>query len=54
VEDIVPEVDRLIMLRHGRVLRDGPKAELMTTQSVRTLFGVPVKVEERDGAYRLW
>jgi len=54
VEDIVPEVDRLIMLRRGRVLRDGPKAELMTTQSVRTLFGIPVKVEERDGAYRLW
>jgi len=54
VEDIVPEIDRVIMLKRGRILHDGPKTELMQTAVVRELFGVPVEVEERDGAYRLW
>ena len=54
VEDIVPEIDRVIMLKQGRILRDGPKTDLMTTESMCDLFGIPVRVEERDGAYRLW
>lgn len=54
VSDIVPEVDRVVMLKDGGVFRDGPKRELLTAEALRDLYGVPVDVEERDGWYRLW
>lgn len=54
VEDIVPEITRVIMLREGRVLADGDKRELLTSSALSELFGFPAHVEERDGAYRIW
>lgn len=54
VEDIVPEVDRVVMLKDGRVFRDGPKHELLTDEALGELFDVPAHVEERGGWYRLW
>jgi iron complex transport system ATP-binding protein len=52
VSEIVPEIDRIVMLRKGRVLADGPKAELLTSERVSDLFGVGVQVH-RDGE-RYW
>jgi len=54
VSDIVPEVDRVVMLKSGRVYRDGPKREMLTGVALSTLYGVPAEIEERDGWYRLW
>lgn len=54
ISDIVPEVDRVIMLKGGSVYADGPKAEMLTDERLSGLFGIPAHVEERDGAYRLW
>jgi iron complex transport system ATP-binding protein len=54
VADIVPEVTRVVMLKEGRVFRDGPKAELLTEEALSALYGVPAPIEERDGWYRLW
>jgi len=54
VEDIVPEIDRAVLLRDGRIVADGPKRELMTAETLGGLFDIPVEVEERDGSYRLW
>ena len=54
VEDVPPEVDRVVMLRAGRVFADGPKADLLTSERLSELFGIPVAIEERDGAYRMW
>src|SRR5512133_428111 len=48
VSEIVPEIDRIVMLREGRVLADGPKAELLTSEHVSALFGVLVHVH-REG-----
>ena len=54
VSDIVPEVSRVVMLKDGRVHRDGPKSELLSGSALGELYGVPAHVEERDGWYRLW
>jgi len=54
VDDIIPEIERVIMLRDGRVIADGKKAALMTSERLSSLFGFPARVEERDGVYRLW
>jgi len=52
--DILPEIDRVILLREGRVFRDGPKRALLTTRHLSELFGLPVQVKQRDGYYHLW
>jgi iron complex transport system ATP-binding protein len=54
IEDIPPEVERVVMLRDGSVFADGPKSGLLTSETLSKLFSIPVRVEERDGAYRMW
>ncbi|MRR12503.1 ATP-binding cassette domain-containing protein [bacterium] len=54
VSDIVPEVDRVVMLKDGEVFRDGPKRELLTPEALSELYGVPTDIEQRDGWHRLW
>lgn len=54
VSDIVPEVERVVMLKSGRIAQDGPKEALLTGESLGELYGIPAEIEERDGWYRLW
>jgi len=54
VDDIVPEVERVVMLRDGRIVADAPKSEALTSARLAELYGIPAHVEERNGWYRLW
>jgi iron complex transport system ATP-binding protein len=54
LDDIVPEVTRVILLDRGRIVHDGPKAEALTAARLSALFGTELEVEERNGYYRLW
>jgi iron complex transport system ATP-binding protein len=54
LSDILPEIDRVVMMRHGRILADGAKAELLTPPRLRELFGVDVDLIERNGFYHAW
>ncbi len=54
VDEIIPEMERVIFMDRGRVLRDGPKAEILTAANLSELFGVPVDLSERDGYYNCW
>lgn len=49
--DIIPEIDRVVLLREGRVVKDGPKAEVLTPAALEAVFGVPVTVERRNGYF---
>ena len=52
--DILPEIDRVVMLRQGRIFADGPKRELLTAPRLTDLFGVPVSIVQQDGFYHVW
>ncbi|HEX6895606.1 MAG TPA: ATP-binding cassette domain-containing protein [Bryobacteraceae bacterium] len=52
--DIIPEIDRVILLREGRVFADGSKTDVLTSANVSELFGLPLHLRERDGYYDLW
>jgi iron complex transport system ATP-binding protein len=54
LSDIIPEIERVILMRDGEIAADGPKRELLTTDRLRDLFRVPVQLAERDGYYHLW
>ena len=53
VADIVPEFERVVVLREGKVIADGPKEEVLTTAMLRRLFGVPITLYETDRRYHL-
>ena len=54
LDDIIPEIDRVVVLRAGQVSVDGPKAEVLTSDRLSATFGVPVEVLQRDGFYHAW
>jgi iron complex transport system ATP-binding protein len=47
--DILPEIDRVIMMREGRITADGSKDELIDAKKLAELFGTDVHVTEKDG-----
>jgi iron complex transport system ATP-binding protein len=49
LEEIIPEIERVVLLSGGRVTADGPTAELLTPARLSDLFGLPVAVERADG-----
>jgi iron complex transport system ATP-binding protein len=54
VSEIIPEIDRVILLRNGRILADGPKREVVTEQHLRELFGVRVRLQYHEGALHIY
>jgi len=52
--DIVPEIQRVVLMSQGRVVADGPKEEILQVERLRDLFGVRVDMSRRDGHYHLW
>lgn len=50
IEDILPEINHVLMLREGRVLHEGPKAKLLTRETLTELFQSPLDVV-RSGAW---
>jgi iron complex transport system ATP-binding protein len=54
LDDIIPEIDRVILIRNGAVFADGPKTEMLTSTQLSSTFGVPLEVSERDGFYHAW
>ena len=54
IADIPPEIERILMMREGRIVADGPKQELLTEARLEELFGTRVRMTERDGFYHAW
>lgn len=44
IEEIIPEIDRIVMLRKGKLLRDGRRSDLLTGEALTDLFGLPMSV----------
>src|ERR1700727_878089 len=47
--DILPEIDRVVMMRGGRIVGDGPQQELLQADRLGELFGVDLELTERHG-----
>jgi iron complex transport system ATP-binding protein len=51
VEEIVPEIGRVVLLREGRVAFDGEPARALSRERLTEVFGAPMEVERHDGYY---
>jgi iron complex transport system ATP-binding protein len=54
VSEIIPEIERVILLREGRILADGPKSSVLTEQHLANLFGAAVRLGQHDGYFHLY
>ena len=52
--DILPEIDRVVMMKGGRIFADGPKMELLQAEKLEELFGVELELTERHGYWHSW
>jgi iron complex transport system ATP-binding protein len=51
LEEIFPEINRVVLLQHGRVMLDGVKAGVLTSPNLTAMFDGPVTVQETNGYY---
>lgn len=51
LNEIPPEVDRVVLLKQGAVVADGSKAETLTDELLSDLYETPVRVGHVDGHY---
>jgi len=52
VEEILPAISHVLLLKGGRVYRQGPKQETLTPKTLSGALGCNIRLEERDG--RFW
>jgi iron complex transport system ATP-binding protein len=53
VSEIIPEIERVVLLREGRILADGRKSSILTAEHLSNLFGVTVRLGQNDGYFHL-
>jgi iron complex transport system ATP-binding protein len=51
VEEIIPEIERVVVIRDGKIYKDGPKDSLLTNEVLSESFGIGVAVAEQDGYF---
>ncbi|HOW15973.1 ABC transporter ATP-binding protein [Methanosarcina sp.] len=54
LQDLIPEIRRVILIKEGKVFRDGRKEEVLTDANLSELFSLSVKVLEKEGYYQAW
>jgi iron complex transport system ATP-binding protein len=54
LSDVIPEIDRVVLMKNGKIQADGQKNDLLNPQEISRLFGIPVDITRRDGYYHLW
>ena len=52
--DILPEIDRIILMRGGRIVADGPRSELLTEARLSGLFNAPIRIGRDEQWLHSW
>jgi iron complex transport system ATP-binding protein len=51
IEEIVPEIQRIVLVGHGRIVASGSKRDILTSDHISALFNAPIALEEDDGYF---
>jgi iron complex transport system ATP-binding protein len=52
--DILPEIERVILMKAGRIVGDGPRKELLTEARLSELFHAPVRIGSDEEWLHSW
>jgi iron complex transport system ATP-binding protein len=53
IEEVIPEIRRVILLRDGRVYKDGAKKDVLTAANFTDLYRMKLRLEEEGGYYHV-
>lgn len=51
LHDIIPEIGRVVLMKGGKFLEDGPKNKVLNNKNISRLFGIPLEIKVKDGYY---
>ena len=54
VPEIIPEIERVALLRKGQILADGPKSAILTEENLSNLFQANVRLGHHNGYFHLY
>lgn len=52
IHEIPPEVTRVVLLKAGKIVADGNKEEILTSDNLTALFDTPVELVQANGFYQ--
>ena len=53
IADVIPEIERVILMQGGRIVGDGPKTQMLPSARLSRLFGTKLKVVKKNRCYDL-
>ncbi|HWU39967.1 MAG TPA: ATP-binding cassette domain-containing protein, partial [Candidatus Acidoferrum sp.] len=53
LEEIVPHITHVLLVKGGRLFRQGPKEEILTSEILTRLYGCSLRVGKNNGSYFL-
>ena len=54
LSDLIPEIERLLLMSKGRIIADGPKDQMLQPGRLEGVFKTKVEVDQRNGYYHMW
>lgn len=54
VQEIIPEIERGILLKAGRIFSDGEKAKVLTPKNISRLFDKKLELSVKKGFYKIF
>jgi iron complex transport system ATP-binding protein len=54
VAEIIPEIDRVVLMQEGRIVADAPKENLLTSEKLSAVFGVAIQVARHNNYFHLY
>lgn len=54
VSEIIPEIERVVLLCEGKILADGPKSTILTEENLSKLFNASVRLGQHEGFFHLY
>ena len=54
VSEIIPEMERVILLRDGGILADGAKERVLTEENLHALFRTEIRLQRSDGFFHAY
>ena len=52
IHEIPPEISRVVLLKDGKVVADGEKTEILTSENLSHLFDIPIQLVQVNGFYQ--
>lgn len=53
IEEVIPEIERIVLLKDGRKLFDGSKKGILTSSNLSEIYDHPVKLNGKNGLYKV-